>query len=60
MLEEPINKRISNKEPRVKASYYQEGTLEGTKMGYSISQRGFDKNAIDSITREIVDFCLRR
>lgn len=61
LLEEPINKRIGNKIPQGKASDYQSSNVPGTKkLGFNISNRGFDKNSVEERTKQIVDFCLQK
>lgn len=61
LLEEPINKRIGNKIPQGKASDYQTSNIPGTKkLGFDISNRGFDKNSIEERTKQMVNFCLQR
>lgn len=61
LLEEPINKRIGNKIPQGKTSDYQGSDVPGTKkLGYDISNSGFDKGDIESRTERAVDFCLHR
>lgn len=61
LLEESINKRIGNKIPQDKASDYQTSNVPSTKkLGFNISNRGFDKNSIEERTKELVNFCLQR
>lgn len=61
LLEEKINKRIQNKTPQGKTHDYQQSAIPRTKqLGYDISNKGFDKRNIEEITKEIIDFCLKR
>jgi hypothetical protein len=61
LLEESINKRIGNKIPLDKASEYQTSNVPGTKkLGFNISNCGFNKNSIEERTKELVNFCLQR
>ena len=61
LLEEPINKRIGNKIPQGKASDYQTSNIPGTKkLGFDITNCGFDKNSIEERTKQMVNFCLQR
>lgn len=61
LLEEPINKRIGNKIPQDKAPDYQKSNVPGTKkLGFDISNRGFNKDSIDKRTEQLINFCLQR
>jgi len=61
LLEELINKRIGNKIPQDKASDYQKSNITGTKrLGFDISNRGFNKDNIEARTKQLVNFCLWR
>jgi len=61
LLEEPLNNACQNNLPEQKAQDYQRSNILRTKqLGYDIENRGFNKNNIDQITSDIIDFCLRR
>jgi len=61
LLEELINKRIGNKIPQDKAPDYQKSNMPGTrKLGFDISNHGFNKDTIEERTKQLVDFCLQR
>jgi uncharacterized protein with ParB-like and HNH nuclease domain len=61
LLEEKINKRVRNRPPQNKISEYQSSKLPETQnLGFHIANRGYSKNDIDSRTKKIVDFCVRR
>ena len=60
-MEENINKKLQNKIPQSKIQGYQKSAIFRTRqLGYDIDNNGFDKGDIDRITKEIIDFCLKR
>jgi hypothetical protein len=63
LLEERLNKLVQNKLPVSKAPYYQQSKVSRTKsLAFQISNRGFTKSDIDSITKDIIQnaFCVKR
>lgn len=61
LLEEKINKRVGNLTPQNKAGEYQKSVVSGTKkLGFHISNYGFEKKSIEQRIQEIVAFCLSK
>jgi len=61
LLEEKLNKQCQNKLPDQKKQYYQQSGIPRTKqLGFKIDNSGFNKSEIDTITKDIINFCLKR
>jgi len=61
LIEERLNKQCQNKLPDQKKQYYQQSQIPGTRqLGFDIDNSGFTKEDIDTITKDILSFCLER
>jgi uncharacterized protein with ParB-like and HNH nuclease domain len=63
LLEQGLNagKEVSNLTPKEKVNGYLKSNIEETKqMAGTIDKDGFDKNKIESRTKDIIDFCLKQ
>jgi len=61
LLEEKLNKQCQNKLPDQKKQYYQQSGIPRTKqLGFKIDNSGFNRSDIDIITKDIINFCLKR
>jgi hypothetical protein len=61
LLEESLNKQCQNKLPEQKKQYYQQSNIFRTKqLGHDIDHKGFNREDIDQITKDIISFCLKR
>ncbi len=61
LLEANLNSLCGNRPPINKVQYYQRSNVPRTRqLGYNISNNGFNKEDIEKLTKEIIDFCLKR
>jgi uncharacterized protein with ParB-like and HNH nuclease domain len=63
LLEKILNasKEVSNLTPKEKVNGYLKSKIDETKqMAGAIDKDGFDKNKIESRTKDIIDFCLKQ
>ncbi|RLC88607.1 MAG: hypothetical protein DRI79_07640 [Chloroflexi bacterium] len=61
LLEESVNKRVGNSPPPDKAPHYQRSRVPGTKkLGFDISNVGFNRDDVEERGEQIIDFCLQR
>ena len=61
LLETELNRQCQNKLIEQKAQYYQRSNIPRTgQLGFDIDNNGFNRFNIDEITRNIIEFCLKR